>query len=320
MSLRRNEMISAIAELRKELQPNARMSANERLANEITSYCDEQLEQHTAKVCAHVDNAVMDCLSDGLTAGALKPQLAAAVGDALPNLVDLAAVAAITKVPLSRVFTADLGEMQEHLASLTLADALKDMASQNLAIIQDFKKLYTAHNELKVQVTEMAAMLQPFRAKVNQKEESDATFIVTPEGEIYKKEMADFSDFSLPPSIVPDDFSEPTPERVGCSEADIAESIKAMSLEELVGSGEITVKEFAGLKKGFLAATGVDNHRAELKARLRQKIKEAKEIDHRRVLKGKVHLKSSTQSANSGLSRTYKGEIKDVKSLGLELV
>lgn len=276
MSLRRNEMIRAIAELRKELQPNARMSANERLANEITSYCDEQLEQHTEKVCAHVDNAVMDCLSDGLTAGALKPQLAAAVGDALPNLVDLAAVAAITKVPLSRVFTTDLGEMQEHLASLTLADALKDMASQNLAIIQDLKKLSIAHNELKLQVTKMAAMLQPFRAKVNQKEESDATFIVTPEGDIYMKEMADFSDFSLPPSIVPDDFSEPTPERVGCSEADIAESIKAMSLEELVGSGEITVKEFAGLKKGFLAATGVDNHRAELKARLREKISKAR--------------------------------------------
>lgn len=281
MSLRRSEMISAIAALREELQPNGKMSANERLAKEITSYCDEQLKQHTEKVCDHVDNAVMDCLLDGLTAGALKPQLAAAVGDALPNLVDLAAVAAITKVPLSRVFTADLGEMQEHLASLTLADALKDMASQNLAIIQDFKKLYTAHNELNVQVTEMAAMLQPFRAKVDQKEEPDATFIVTPEGEVYKKEEADFSDFSLPPSIVPED---PPPElvRVGCSEADIAESIKAMSLEELVGSGEITVKEFAGLKKGFLAATGVDNHRAELKARLRRKIKEAKDFpsDH----------------------------------------
>lgn len=294
MPLGRSEMISAIAALRGELQPNAKMSANERLAKEITSYCDEQLKQHTEKVCDHVDNAVMDCLSDGLTTGALKPQLAAAVGDALPNLVELAAVAAITKVPLSRVFTADLGEMQEHLASLTLADALKDMASQNLAIIQDLKKLYIAHNELKVQVTEMAAMLQPFRAKVDQK--ADATYIVTPEGEVYKKEEADFSDFSLPPSIVPED---PPPElvRVGCSEADIAESIRAMSLEELKATVE-PAKEFAGLKKGFLAATGVDNHRAELKARLHQKMKEAKVINHPRlVCKRSVHQGKSSVAA-----------------------
>lgn len=157
-TLKPNEMRAAMASCLMELRAHTLVrgvneSADKRLADLITQYMDSELQNS-------VSGAVEFQLNQMVETNGFHHAIMSALVKEVPAIVKSAAIAAITKVPLSKIMnTNDGDESIAHLSPMSLAEMMGEIARAHIASTDDHNRLVKAFNVLAVQHNDMRKML-----------------------------------------------------------------------------------------------------------------------------------------------------------------
>lgn len=99
----REGMATCLRELQERIAADLSPGADERLANLITTYIDEEFNSHAKRVADNIGEAVDNCVTMKMSAAALDKQFVAAMASAAPTIAKAAARMAVQTIPLSVV-------------------------------------------------------------------------------------------------------------------------------------------------------------------------------------------------------------------------
>jgi len=124
----RTGMAECLLELQGRLQANSTPGADERLANLITSYIEEEFATHSKKIEDKIQEAVNTCVAEKLGGTVFSDCVKAGLAEAAPYITKSAAEAAVKSVPLSLVIdNCDAADVSH----LSLGQAIVSLAKEN---------------------------------------------------------------------------------------------------------------------------------------------------------------------------------------------
>jgi hypothetical protein len=212
----RKVMEDTLTLMRADLCKDAPQAADKKLASIIESFICKNIEEKFVTQQLDVGTTVKKCIEEKIEAGEFKATFVAALAQEAPKIVMKSSEAALVKMPMFKV-TGD-SFFGEGYGDKTAVELLKICLEQNRVLLDQVHHLYTVHtglsnevmqymthhNNLVHAVNNMAGMLKPFQ-EMTADMDPDATYIVTPEGELFKKDEPVADEAELVP-----DTSRPT--------------------------------------------------------------------------------------------------------------
>lgn len=137
----RKGMTECIRELQERMAAcKGEVASDERLANLISSYIDEEVSNHVKKIADTIEDTVMDCVEEKLAKGGFQEVFISAMADVAPTVAKHAAVAAVKSVPLSMVMRDS--DAEHSIAKMTIGQALVGMCKEHLELQSQMSKVH----------------------------------------------------------------------------------------------------------------------------------------------------------------------------------